>query len=260
MSSTNPGASGSHLALGRPTPIYENCLERECLLKQLAEKLGLRLLLGGAAVYRCDNRLVFSVGFSRCGDTSSRKTLFPQPVKRCPDTKPSANSQGVYGAGEALANIPLGPKTTVLTSPYCPLVSSLLPSYRKSTPPAFPVLTRICFCPRTVRSLPAGKSSDGIALPSAVIETHDSSRACMTTVKSPAAGAVELVGDEFANPAAPDPVVPDPVAPEATLSPAPAAVPELVPDSPLPRCDAGNCAPVVVGVGGGGGTGCECSR
>jgi hypothetical protein len=40
------------------------------------------LLLGGAAVYRCDNRLVFSVGFSRWGDAQARKTFFPQPVKR----------------------------------------------------------------------------------------------------------------------------------------------------------------------------------
>jgi Flp pilus assembly protein TadD len=39
------------------------------------------LFLGGAAVYRCDNRLIFSAGFSRCGDTSARKTLFPHPVK-----------------------------------------------------------------------------------------------------------------------------------------------------------------------------------
>jgi hypothetical protein len=29
------------------------------------------LLLGGAAVYRCDNQPVFNAGFSRCGDTAS---------------------------------------------------------------------------------------------------------------------------------------------------------------------------------------------
>jgi hypothetical protein len=101
MSSTNPGASGSHLALGRPTPIYENCLERECLLKQLAEKLGLRLLLGGAAVYRCDNRLVFSVGFSRCCDTSSRKTLFPQPVKKSQHNPPVRVCKGKAARNES---------------------------------------------------------------------------------------------------------------------------------------------------------------
>jgi hypothetical protein len=49
-------------------------------LYSLRKKSGLRLFLGGAAVYRCDNRLIFSAGFSRCGDTSARKTLFPQPV------------------------------------------------------------------------------------------------------------------------------------------------------------------------------------
>src|SRR5271170_4493572 len=55
--------------------------------KQLAEKVGFALVLGGAAVYRCDNRLVFSVGFSRCADTSARKTLFPQPVLAIPQLR-----------------------------------------------------------------------------------------------------------------------------------------------------------------------------
>src|SRR6202047_367674 len=62
---------------------------------------------------------------------------------------------------------------------------------RKSTPPAFPVLTVISFRPRTTRSLPAGKSSDEIVLPSAVIVVQDSSRAWMTTVTSPGVAAGE---------------------------------------------------------------------
>src|ERR1700675_3057019 len=56
---------------------------------------------------------------------------------------------------------------------------------RKSTAPAFPVLTMTSFRPRIWRSLPAGKSSDEIVLPSAVIVVQDSSRAWMTTVNSP---------------------------------------------------------------------------
>jgi len=39
-----------------------------------------QLLLGGAAVYRCDNWLLFSVGFSRCGEIAALETLFPPPV------------------------------------------------------------------------------------------------------------------------------------------------------------------------------------
>jgi hypothetical protein len=37
----------------------------------------LHLILGGAAVYRCDNWRIFGTGFSRCGQTAARKTLFP---------------------------------------------------------------------------------------------------------------------------------------------------------------------------------------
>src|SRR6267143_5419252 len=62
---------------------------------------------------------------------------------------------------------------------------------RKSTPPAFPVLTVISFRPRTMRSLPAGKSSEEIVLPSAVIVVQDSSRDWMTTVNSPGVAAGE---------------------------------------------------------------------
>ncbi len=41
----------------------------------------LRLILGGAAVYRCDKWLVFRIGFSRCGETAPWKVLFPQPAR-----------------------------------------------------------------------------------------------------------------------------------------------------------------------------------
>jgi hypothetical protein len=43
----------------------------------------LRLILGGAAVYRCGKWLVFRIGFSRCGETATWKVLFPQPVQPC---------------------------------------------------------------------------------------------------------------------------------------------------------------------------------
>ena len=42
------------------------------------------LILGGAALQRCNNWLVFSAGFSRCGQIAAQKALFPQPVKSCP--------------------------------------------------------------------------------------------------------------------------------------------------------------------------------
>ncbi|HME32403.1 MAG TPA: hypothetical protein VKG65_06610 [Terriglobales bacterium] len=40
----------------------------------------LRLILGGAALQRCDDRLILSTGFSRCGETAAQKIFFPQPV------------------------------------------------------------------------------------------------------------------------------------------------------------------------------------
>ena len=86
-------------------------------------------------------------------------------------------TQGVEGVAAAVGDIPPGPKVTVLTSPYSPPVSSFFPLNRKSTPPEFPALTVISFRPRMVRSLPAAISSDGVALPSTLIEIQDSSRA-----------------------------------------------------------------------------------
>src|ERR1700687_1655964 len=70
-------------------------------------------------------------------------------------------------------------------------MSTFLSWNRKSTAPAFPVLTVISFRPRTTRSLPADKSSEEIVLPSAVIVVQDSSRAWMTTVNSPGVAAGE---------------------------------------------------------------------
>src|SRR3982074_1326127 len=62
---------------------------------------------------------------------------------------------------------------------------------RKSTPPALPVLTVISLRPRTTRSLPAGKSSDEMGLPSAVIVVQDSSRAWTPPVTWPGVAAGE---------------------------------------------------------------------
>jgi hypothetical protein len=56
-------------------------------------------------------------------------------------------------------------------------VSTFFPLKRKSMPPEFPALTMISFRPWIERSLPAAKSSDEKVLPSAVIETEESSRA-----------------------------------------------------------------------------------
>jgi hypothetical protein len=36
----------------------------------------LRLILGGAAVHRCDKQHISNVGFSRRGNTAARKILF----------------------------------------------------------------------------------------------------------------------------------------------------------------------------------------
>ena len=49
---------------------------------QLAKKLDVHLILGGAAVYRCDNRLIFIDGFSRCDQTAAQEALFPQAQRR----------------------------------------------------------------------------------------------------------------------------------------------------------------------------------
>ena len=54
------------------------CKER---VHSLRKNSMLNLILGGAAVYRCDNGLIFNVGFSRCGNTAAQETLFPQPVQ-----------------------------------------------------------------------------------------------------------------------------------------------------------------------------------
>ena len=61
----------------------------------------------------------------------------------------------------------------------------------------------ISFRPRTTRSVPEGKSSDEIVLPSAVIVVQDSSRAWMTTVNSPGVAAGEagaMSGDILGTP------------------------------------------------------------
>jgi hypothetical protein len=47
---------------------------------QAAEKSLLHLILGGAAVHRCDNRLLFSTGFSRLGQNADRERVFQQSV------------------------------------------------------------------------------------------------------------------------------------------------------------------------------------
>jgi len=41
----------------------------------------LHLILGGAALQRCDNRFVLTSGFSRRGQAVRREGLFQQPAK-----------------------------------------------------------------------------------------------------------------------------------------------------------------------------------
>ena len=57
-------------------------------LNGLRKKSVLHLILGGAAVYRCDNPPTFSTGFSRRGKAVSQEALFPQALKPCPSAKP----------------------------------------------------------------------------------------------------------------------------------------------------------------------------
>jgi lipopolysaccharide assembly LptE-like protein len=49
-------------------------------LNRLRKDSVARLPLGGAALQRCDNRLLSIVGFSRCGQTAAPEVLFPQRV------------------------------------------------------------------------------------------------------------------------------------------------------------------------------------
>jgi hypothetical protein len=47
------------------------------------KKSMLHLILGGAALQRCDNQSVFTSGFSRRGQVVRGEGLFPQPVHSC---------------------------------------------------------------------------------------------------------------------------------------------------------------------------------
>jgi hypothetical protein len=52
---------------------------------QFVEKIELPLILGGAAVHRCDNWSILNVGSGRCGQTAARKhffrSLFSRPLR-----------------------------------------------------------------------------------------------------------------------------------------------------------------------------------
>ncbi|MGA7560981.1 MAG: hypothetical protein WCF61_12235 [Terriglobales bacterium] len=48
------------------------------ILSNLREKSMLHLILGGAAVHRCDNLRISTIGFSRCGATLRAQETFPQ--------------------------------------------------------------------------------------------------------------------------------------------------------------------------------------
>jgi hypothetical protein len=58
----------------------------------LRQRSILRLILGGAAVDRCDEQHISNVGSSRCGDTAARKILFPQPPSPKHQTYSRSNS------------------------------------------------------------------------------------------------------------------------------------------------------------------------
>jgi hypothetical protein len=47
---------------------------------QAAEKVTLAVVLGGAAVYRCDNCIVLNAALAAEGALSAREILFPQPA------------------------------------------------------------------------------------------------------------------------------------------------------------------------------------
>jgi hypothetical protein len=52
----------------------------------LAEKTAAALAFGGAAVYRCGNCLVLNSALAAEGTALDQELLFPQVVKRYPDT------------------------------------------------------------------------------------------------------------------------------------------------------------------------------
>jgi hypothetical protein len=55
---------------------------------QLAEKPALPLFLGGAAVYRCGNRLVLNSALAAEGTALDQELLFSQPVQPCRQDPP----------------------------------------------------------------------------------------------------------------------------------------------------------------------------
>ena len=57
-------------------------------LHRLRKKPALPLLLGGAAVYRCGNRLVLNSALAAEGTALDQELLFPQPVQPCRQDPP----------------------------------------------------------------------------------------------------------------------------------------------------------------------------
>jgi hypothetical protein len=53
-------------------------------LKRLRKESLLHLILGGAAVHRCDNRTILHKALAAEGVPSAQKRLFPQAVKPSP--------------------------------------------------------------------------------------------------------------------------------------------------------------------------------
>jgi cytochrome c-type biogenesis protein CcmH/NrfF len=88
--------------------MWEQVIEmKSSISSRLRKNSTLLLILGGAALQRCGNWLVFGTGFSRWGQTSAPKTLFQQParhrisLRRCLQAAALALAVVVFmGAGE----------------------------------------------------------------------------------------------------------------------------------------------------------------
>jgi hypothetical protein len=74
-------------------------------LHSLRKKSALHLILGGAAVHRCDNSPTFNGGFSRRGQTVTQEILFPQVVQRC---RKSSAFKSPLGAAVAISSSSAG--------------------------------------------------------------------------------------------------------------------------------------------------------
>jgi hypothetical protein len=73
----------------------------ECTTSQVRENWVLQLLLGGAAVYRCDKRHVLNAASAAEVMHSAQKRLFPQPLQLCRQQPNAGLFQAVQDYGDS---------------------------------------------------------------------------------------------------------------------------------------------------------------